>query len=145
MKESLDKPVLKNYDGGKYYYTIKEFGIPFENYLIFDKNYEYIPVNSKINITFGSDFTNYEKLPIDVVFRFRILDNNDIIYSQDKNITINDNGDSSFDLEFNIDKEIKKLSIQFYILKIYLDYFAPNKIFLAGYSFKNNELYINFL
>ena len=102
-------------------------------------------MNSKINITFGSNFTSYEKLPIDVVFRFRILDNNDIIYSQDKNIAINDNGDLSFDLEFNIDKEIKNLSIQFYILKIYLDYFVPNKIFFAGYFFKNNELYINFL
>ena len=64
-------------------------------------------MNSKINITFGSNFTSYEKLPINSVFRFRILDNNDIIYSQDKNISINDNGDLSFDLVFDIDKEIK--------------------------------------
>ena len=70
--------------------TIKDFGIPFEDYLIFDKFYDYIPINSNIHITFGSNFTNYEKLPIDVAFRFRILDNNDIIYSQDKNITIKD-------------------------------------------------------
>ena len=143
--EKFDKPVLKNYDGGKYFYQVQDFGIPFENYLIFDKNYEYIPINSKINITFGSKFTNYEKLSIDVVFRFRILDNNDIIYTQDKNITIKDNGDLSFDSLFIIDKEIRNLTIQFYILKIYLDYFVPNKIFIAGYFFKNNELYINFL
>ena len=80
-----------------------------------------------------------------LAFRFRILDNNDIIYSQDKNITIKDQGDLSVDVIFNIDKEIRNLTIQFYILKIYVDYFVPNKIFFAGYFFKNNELYINFL
>ena len=143
--EKFDKPILKKYDGGKYFYTIKDFGIPFEDYLIFDKFYDYIPINSNIHITFGSNFTNYEKLPIDVAFRFRILDNNDIIYSQDKNITIKDQGDLSVDVIFNIDKEIRNLTIQFYILKIYVDYFVPNKIFFAGYFFKNNELYINFL
>ena len=91
-------------------------------------------MNSKINISFGSDFTSYEKLPINSVFRFRILHNNDIIYSQDKNIKIKDNGDLSFYLVFDIDKEIENLTIQFYILKIYLDYFIPNKIFL-GWTF----------
>ena len=143
--EKINKPVLKNYEGGKYFYQVQDYGIPFEDYLIFDKNYEHIPINSKINITFGSNFASYEKLPIDVVFRFKILDDNNIIYSQDKNISISDNGNLSFDLEFDIDKEIKNLSIQFYILKIYLFYFMPNKIFLAGYFFKNNELYLNFL
>ena len=131
----INNPVLKNNDG-KYYYMIKEFGIPYEDYLLFNKNYDYIPINSKINITFGSNFTSYGELPINSVFRFRILDNNDIIYSQDKNISIKDNGDLSFDLVFDIDKEIKNLSIQFYILKIYVDYFMPNKIFLAGYFLK---------
>ena len=145
LEKPINKPVLKNNNNGKYFYMIQDFGIPYEDYLIFDKNYEYISINSKINITFGSNFTNYGELPVNVVFRFRILDNNDIIYSQDKNISINDNGDLSFDLVFDIDKEIKNLSIQFYILKIYVDYFMPNKIFLAGYFFKNNELYINFL
>ena len=28
--EKFDKPILKKYDGGKYFYTIKNFGIPFE-------------------------------------------------------------------------------------------------------------------
>ena len=107
LEKPINKPVLRNNNNGKYFYQVQDFGIPFEDYLIFDKYYEYISMNSKINITFGSNFTSYEKLPIDVVFRFRILDNNDIIYSQDKNISIKDNGNLSFDLEFNIDKELK--------------------------------------
>ena len=119
LEKPINNPVLKNKNNGKYFYMIQDFGIPYEDYLIFNKNYEYVPINSKINITFGSDFTSYGELPINSVFRFRILDNNDIIYSQDKNISIKDGGDLSFDLVFDIDKEIKNLSIQFYILKIY--------------------------
>ena len=39
---------------------------------------------------------NYQLM---LAFRFRILDNNDIIYSQDKNITIKDHGDLSIDVD----------------------------------------------
>ena len=81
---------------------IEEFGIPYEDHLIFDKNYDYTQINSKINVSFKSNFTSYGELPVNVVFRFRILDNSDIIYFQDKNISIHDNGDLSFDLVFKI-------------------------------------------
>ena len=76
---------------------------------------------------------------------FQILDNNDIIYSQDKNDNIKYNGDFTFEMNFNIDKDIKNPVIQFFILKDYIDYFVPGEMFIKGYYFRDCELYIIFI
>ena len=80
--------VLKDNNYEKYFYMIKNFQIPYEDYMLLDKTYDYIKSASKINIRFSCDFSTYEKLPKDVRFRIQILHNNDIIYSQDKNDNI---------------------------------------------------------
>ena len=84
-------------------------------------------------------------MPKGVRFRIQILDNNDIIYSQDKNYNIKYNGDFTFEMNFNIDKYIKNPVIQFFILKEYIEYFVPGEIFLNGYYFRDCELYIIFI
>ena len=51
----------------------------------------------------------------------------------------------AFDINFNINKDIKNPVIQFFILKNHIDYFVPGEIFINGYYFRDCELYINFL
>ena len=152
--ESLDKRIsnLENGDNNvlkdnneKYFYMIKNFQIPYEDYILLNKTYDYIKSDSKINIRFSCDFSAYEKLPKDVRFRIQILDNNDIIYSQDKNDKIKYNGDFTFEMNFDIDKDIKNPVIQFFILKDYIDYFVPGEIFINGYYFRDCELYVKFI
>ena len=84
-------------------------------------------------------------MPKDVKFRIQILINNDIRYSQDKNDNIKYNGDFTFEMNFNIEKDIKNPVIQFFILKEYIDYFVPGEIFLNGYYVRDCELYIIFI
>ena len=66
--------VNNNNNNEKYFYMIKEFQIPYEDYILLNKSYEYFKEGSKINIRFSSDFSSYEELPKDVRFRLQILD-----------------------------------------------------------------------
>ena len=153
--ESLDKRIsnlengnnnnVVNNNDEKYFYMIEEFQIPYEDYILLNKSYDYFKEGSKINIRFSSDFSSYEKLPTDVRFRLQIFDDDDINYTKDLNNKIKYNGDYTFSINFNIDKDIKNPVIQFFILKNYIDYFVPGEIFLNGYYFRDCELYINFL
>ena len=124
---------------------IKNFQIPYQDYILLNKSYDYFKKDSKINIRFSSDFSSYESLPKDVRFRLQILDEDEIVYTKDQNDKIKYNGDYTFDINFNIDKDIKSPVIQFFILKDYIDYFVPGEIFINGYYFRECELYINFL
>ena len=153
--ESLDKRIsnlengnnnnVVNNNNEKYFYMIKEFQIPYEDYKLLNKSYDYFKEDSRINIRFSSDFSSYETLPKDVRFRTQILDDDEIVYTRDQNDKMKYNGDYTFDINFNIDKDIKNPVIKFFILKDYIDYFVPGEIFLNGYYFRDCELYINFL
>ena len=92
---------------------IKEFQIPYEDYILLNKSYEYFKKDLNINIRFSSDFSSCEKLPKDVRFRLQILDDDEIIYTKDQNDKLKYNGDYTFDINFNIDKDIKNPVIQF--------------------------------
>ena len=151
--ESLDKRIsnlengnnVVNNDNKKYFYMIKEFQIPYEDYVLLNKSYDYLKEVSKINIRFSFDFSSYEKLPKDVRFRLQILDKDEIVYTRDQNDKIKYNGDYTFAINFNNDKDIKNPIIQFFILKDYIDYFVPGEMFINGYYFRDCELCINFL
>ena len=152
--ESLDKIISNSENGNnntvvnndeKYFYMIKNFQIPYEDYILLNKSYDYFKEGSKINIRFLSDFYSYETLPKDLRFRLQILDDDKIIYTKDRNDKIKYNGDYTFDINFNIDKDIKNPFIQFFIIKDFIDYFVPEEIFINGYYFRDCELYINFL
>ena len=153
--ESLDKRISNleignnnnavNNNNEKYFYMIKEFQIPYEDYILLNKNYAYFKEGSKVDIRFSSDFSSYETLPKDVRFKIQILDDDEIIYTRDQNDKIKYNGDYTFSINFNIDKDIKNPVIQFFILIDYIDYFVPGEIFINGYYFRNCELYVNFL
>ena len=153
--ESLDKRIsnlengndnnVVNNNNEKNFYVIKEFQIPYEDYILLNKSYDYFKEGSKINIRFSSDFSSYEKLPKDVRFRLQILDDDEIVYTKERNDKIKYNGDYNFSINSNIDKDIKNPAIQFFILKDYIDYFVPEEIFLYGYYFRDCELYVNFL
>ena len=151
--ESLDKRITNLENGNnnnvinnneKYFYMIKEFQIPYDDYIILNKSYDYFKKDSKINI-FSSDFSSYEKLPKDVRFKLQILDDDEIIYTKDQNDNIRYNGDYTFSINFNIDKVIKNPVIQLFVLKDYIDYFVPGEKFINGYYFRDCELYINIL
>ena len=137
--------VVNNNNNEKYFYMIKEFQIPYKNYILLNKSYNYFKEGSKINIIFKSNFSSYEKLPKDIRFRLQILDDDEIVYTHDQNDKLKYNGDYTFSINFNIDKDIKNPVIQFFILKDYIDYFIPGEIFINGYYFRDCELYINFL
>ena len=142
---NINNNVLNNNNNEKYFYMIKEFQIPYEDYILLNKSYDYFKEGSKINIRFSSDFSSNETLPKDVRFRLQILDKDEIVYTHDQNDKIKFNGDYTFDINFNITKDIKNPVIQFFILKDYIDYFVPGEIFLNGYYFRDCELYIIFL
>ena len=151
--ESLDKRISNLENGNnnnvvnneKYFYMIKEFQIPYEDYILLNKSFDYFKEDSKINIRFSSDFSSYEKLPKDIRFRLQILDDDEIVYTKEQNDRLKYNGDYNFSMNFNIDKDIKNPVIQFFILKDYIDYYVPGEIFLNGYYFRDCELHINFL
>ena len=155
--ESLDKKITNLENGNniynnnvinnneKYFYMNKEFQIPYEDYILLNKSYDYFKKDSKLNIIFSSDFSSYEKLPKDVRFKLQILDDDEMIYTKDQNDNIKYNGDYTFSINFNIDKDIKNPVIQFFILKDYIDYFVPGEKFINGYYFRDCELYINIL
>ena len=42
---------------------IKEFQIPYEDYILLNKSYDYFKEGSNINTRFSSDFSSYETLP----------------------------------------------------------------------------------
>ena len=120
--ESLDKRIsnlengnnnVVNNNNEKYFYMIKEFQIPYEDYILLNKSYDYSKECSKINIRFSSDFSSYETLPKDIRFRLLILDDDEIIYTKDQNDNIKYNDDYTFSIDFNIDKDIKNPIIQF--------------------------------
>ena len=150
--ESLDKRISNLENGNnvvnnneKYFYMIKEFQIPYEDYILLNKSCDYFKEGSKINIRFSSDFSSYEKLPKDVRCRLQILDKDEIVYTHDQNDRIKYNGEYTFDINFNINNDIKNSIIQFFILKDYIDYFVPGEIFVNGYYFRDCALYIDFL
>ena len=152
--ESLNKRIsnfendnnnVVNNNNEKYFYMIKEFQIPYEDYILLNKSYDYFIEDSKINIRFSSDFSSYEKLSKDFRFRIQILDKDEIVYTHNQNDKIKYNGDYTFAINFNIDKDIKNPIIQFFILEDYIDYFVPDEIFINGYYFRDCELYINSL
>ena len=126
--ESLDKKIsnlenpsinIVNNNNEKYFYMINNFQIPYEDYISLNEGYDYFKKGSKINIRFSSDFSSYEKLPINVRFRLKILDKDEIIYTQDKNDEIKYNGDYTFDINFNIDKDKKPCYTIFYLKRLY--------------------------
>ena len=92
---------------------IKEFQIPYQDYILLNKSYDYFKEGSKINIIFSSDFSSYEILPKDVRFRLLILDDDEIVYTHDQYDKIEYNGDYTLAINFNIDKDIKNPIIQF--------------------------------
>ena len=143
--ENGDNVINNNNNNEKYFYMIKKFQIPYNDYILLNKSYDYFKEGSKINIRFSSDFSSYEKLPKDIRFRIQILDKDEIVYTCDQNDKMKYNGDYTFDINFDIDKNIKNPVIQFFILKDYIDYFVPGEISINGYYFRNCELYINFL
>ena len=53
--------VLKDNNNEKYFYMIKNFQIPYEDYILLNKTCDYIKSDSKINIRFSCDFSAYEK------------------------------------------------------------------------------------
>ena len=136
--ESLDKRVsnlengknnnVVNDNNEKYFYMIKKFQIPYNDYLLLNKSYDYFKEGSKINIRFSSDFSSYETLPKDVRFRLKILDKDEIVYIREQNDKLKYNGDYTFDINFNITKGIKNPVIQFFTLKDYIDYFVPGEL-----------------
>ena len=110
---------------------------------LFNKNYYYIKLYSKIDIKFSCNFISHEKLYKDLNFRFNVLDNNDnIIYSKDKHSNINDH--FTFEMILNIDKDIINPIIQFIILGENPISFNPGEMFIEGCYLKNCKLYINF-
>ena len=127
--ENLDKRIsnlennnnnIVNNNNEKYFYMIKNFQIPYEDYILLNKSYDYFKKDSKINIRFSSDFSSYETLLKYVRFRIQILDDDDIIYTKDQNDKIKFNGDYTFDRNFNIDKDIKKPCYSiFYFKRLY--------------------------
>ena len=135
--ESLDKRIsnlengnnnVVNNNNEKYYYMINEFQIPYEDYILLNKSYDYLKKGSKINIRFSSDFSSYEKLPKNVRFRFQILDKYEIVYTREQNDKIKYNGDYTFDINVNIDKDIKKSCYSIFLfLKDYIDYFCSRR------------------
>ena len=126
-----------------YFYKINDFQIPYIDHILFNKNYYYyIKPYSKIDIKFSCDFISHEKLYKDLNFRFNILDNNDnIIYSKDKHININDH--FTFEMILNIDKDIINPIIQFIILGENPIFLNPGEMSIEGCYFKNCKLYIN--
>ena len=121
--ENLDKRIsilengnnddIVNNSNEKYFYMIREFQIPYEDYILLNKSNDYFKINSKINRRSSSDFSSYETLPNDVRFRIQILDKDKIVYTRDQNDNIKYNGDYTFDINFNIDKDIINPVIQF--------------------------------
>ena len=57
--ESLDKRIsnLENgHNNEKYFYMIRNFQIPYEDYILLNKSYDYFKKDTKINVRFSSDF-----------------------------------------------------------------------------------------
>ena len=100
---------------------IENFQIPYEDYTLLNKSYDYFKEGSKINIRFSSNFSSYETLPKEVRFRIQILDkDDDIVHTKDQNNKIKYNGDYTFTINFNIDKDIKKPCYTiFYFKRLY--------------------------
>ena len=112
----------------KYFYKNNDFQIPYIDYTLLSKNYYYIKPYSKIDKKFLCDFFSHENLSKDLNFRFNILDNDDnIIYSKDKHININDR--FTFEMILNIDKDILNPVIQFIVLGDNNIYFNPREMF----------------
>ena len=100
--ESLDKRIsnlenennnVVNNNNEKCFYMIKEFQMPYEDYILLNKSYDYFKEGSKTNIRFSSDFSSYETLPKDIRFRLQILDKDELIYTRDQNDKLKYNGD----------------------------------------------------
>ena len=115
LENGNNNNVVNNNNNEKYFYMIKNFQIPYEDYTLLNKSYDYFKEGSKINIRFSSNFSSYETLPKEVRFRIQILDkDDDIVYTKDQNNKIKYNGDYTLTINFNIDKDIKNPVIQFF-------------------------------
>ena len=115
----------------KYTYKIDDFGITSLNHIAIDKNYYYIKPTVPIYINF-SGYLIADK-EANLTFIVNILDdNNDILYSIDKNIDLY--GDFNFDIPINIMKELLNVNIQFIILG-QNNLFKPNQMYMNGYYF----------
>ena len=103
---------VKNNDD-HYTYEIDDFGIICPDYIVIDKNYYYIKPTSPIYVTFSCYLIANKQA--NLTFRVNILDDNDErLYSIDKNIDLN--GNFNFDVSINIMKELLNVNIQFIIL-----------------------------
>ena len=88
--------------------------------MVIDKNYYYIKQKSTIYLDFSGYLITNELADLD--FRLNILnDNDEILYSIDKNIELN--GHFNFNMSLNTIDELLNIKIQFIILgkKIYLN------------------------
>ena len=103
---------VKNMDD-QYIYKIDDFGIASINHIVIDKNYYYIKPSSSIYLNFRVYLITYKQANLN--FRVNILDDNDeILYSIDKNIDHNAN--FNFDMSIDVMRELLNFKIQFIIL-----------------------------
>ena len=124
---------VKNND--EYFYKIDNFGIPYIDHILLNKNYYYIKADSKIDIKFSCDFIRNETLYDNVKFRVNILDDNyDILCS--KEININSNDHINFEMNLNIDKDIINPIIKIIIFRKNNIYINDGKMFIDGHFFK---------
>ena len=129
-------------NNSEYLYKINNFGIPYIDQILLNKNYYYFKPHSNIRISFSCDFKNNENLYDSVIFMVNILDNNyEILYSKDRNINFTDYID--FELNLTTDSEIIKPNIKFIILGKNKRYINYGDMFIDGYHFYNCKLYIN--
>ena len=131
---------VKNND--EYFYNINDFGIPYIDQILLNKNYYYLKYYSNIFIRFECDFIRKENDYDDEIFRVNILDNNyKILYSKDKAINFNDH--IKFEMNLNIDKDIINPTIEIIIIGNYNNsmYINYGEMFIDGYFFKNCKLY----
>ena len=124
----------------QYTYKIDDFGITSLNHIVIDKNYYYIKPTVPIHINFSGYLIAYKEANLTFIFNI-FDDNNDMLYSIDKNIDLY--GDFNFDIPINIMKELLNVNIQFIILG-QNNLFKPNQMYMNDYYFKNCTVYIRF-
>ena len=140
---SILENINKITNNREYFYKINNFGIPYIDQVLLNKNYYYLKPHSNIRINFSCDFKNNKNLYDSVIFMVNILDNNyEISYSKDRNINFTNH--ISFELNLTNDSEIIKPNIKFIILGKNERYINYGDMFMDGYHFYNCKLYITF-
>ena len=101
------------------------------------KKYYYIKPTAPIYIKFSGYLIAYKEA--NLTFIVNILDdNNEILYSIDKNIDLN--GNFNFDMSLNIMKVLLNVNIQFIVLG-QNNLFKSGQMYMNGYYFKNCKIY----